>query len=175
MYNDQEVFLARKYAAACLRVSLLPNDLETVTHLQMAALFFQRYGVALWHQSLDVIAGVLAQFSIKDNTLKSLLRLLEQEHRLMLFPRVFCFFVELFLKKHRIVFVRIGYSHELMPELAQQYKDSIVRLFGSSVLYLLYAKPALLAGVEIQADHWYWEHSVRRYLRACARGVIGSN
>ncbi len=175
MYSDQEVFLARKYAYACLRVTKLSAEPEVVRQLQMAALFFQRYGVVLWHQSYQVIERVLKLFSIEDDSIKALVQLLGQQHRLGLFPRVFCVFVELFKQKYNVVFARVGYSHNLEIGVVERYKKSIANLFDSSVLYMSYINPALIAGIEIRADGAYWEYSVRRYLRFYAHEVMGSN
>ncbi len=175
MNSDHEMFLARKYATACLRISTLSNDSEQVCQLQAAALFFQRYGILLWHQPKSSMMRLLQGFGVYDASFEALLELLEQHHRLFLFPRIFCFFVQLFKKKNHVVFVRLGYSHQLTSNMLDQYYAAIARLFENRVLYLSYQKPSLIAGLEVAADEVYWEHSVRRSLRLYARGVIGGN
>lgn len=175
MYSDQEIFLARKYATALLNVWGDAPQVDCAKDLWVAAIFFQRYGVMLWHQPEHVLVRVLEILGLNAGLFSSLLELLKRQHRLSLFPQIVAVFAKIYAQKNQFICVQVGYSHVMPKELAELYRAKITALFSGEVIYMSWKNKALIAGVTVQGAGLFWECSVRRRLSLYAQGLIGSN
>jgi hypothetical protein len=172
MYSEQEAVLAYAYARALLRVSSIEYSPELILHFQHASLFFKKYPVLLWHQPSEIWQKILTIFHCNLMQFAWLIQLLERDHRLALFPQVFCHFVALYKQKNHALFLRIAYSHRFSTEQERIFTTRICSLLNTErVMHLVQVNPELIAGVAVHGDLFSWEHSVRKTMRLYERGI----
>lgn len=167
---------ARRYAQAFVAVFGAVLTLAEVRRLAESAQVLKKKRLQFIH-FISSLAGKkqfiqLLTESFCDPAYGKLLRLLQEEHALVLLPEVFLYIEKLYYKIHNIRYFTITSYPELSDSHLKTVQQFIAHGLRSEVIYQYAVDPLLIAGVRACSDQFVWECSVRQRLQHIRQTLI---
>lgn len=178
--NVSETVLARRYAAALLRVCGDQFCHDDLLAMQRAVEFFKSHAPALYFLRLpDLPAYAKKEIMQKlfemvklPHCFHQLALLLSMHKRLGLIAPILEVALELYKEQHGLMDVRIESSSALDEAQLKIVQAFLARMSAKTINYTHRVVPDLIAGIRLQSPTLLWEYSARKKLRAIRLSVI---
>lgn len=177
---DAKELLSRRYATAFLAVFGNILTLEEMNRLAQVRAFLednQSSLVALKIPTIsasskrDMLATLFAHYGLV-GAWSLLVDLLLKDRRLFLLVPVLASAIRLYLQSHDMVQCTISSSYPLSDQQKQSIVHFIERMTGKKIISTYAVDATLIAGISIQSETFFWEHSVRRQLQRLKEPLI---
>jgi len=169
--------IARKYARAFLRVNhqrMNPDVVAAMVAFVADCRDQRQQFFYVWLSSMSIFAKkeIIRTWARRHNLndlLDSLIKLLAEQGRLLLFIDVIEQIIIVHNEKQGIVEVRCFTAQPLLQEQLTNIRDFLNRLTGKTIVLVPVIDSSLIAGIRLQSETFLWEYSVAQQLQAmCA-------
>lgn len=162
--------LSRKYATALMEhYNWQTKDVVWIQRLGGVAQFLREHRQRFVYAPRALYATVLEVFGFHEPDFQSLLFLLEQQQRLLLFSEILYRVVDLYKKIHGIEYCHIASASHLTDAQSKEIKQLLEHASGKKLLCFYETDPSLIAGIRARSETFVWEDSIEQRLRALER------
>lgn len=158
--------LARKYASALLNhYNWHTKESAWIERLRALAHFLREQRRHFVYAPRSLYFKVFQVFGFSEPDMKSLVILLEQQHRLLLLPDVLLSVIDLYKQEHGIEYCHISSAVPLTQAQEQKIKELLEQLSHKKLVCFYETDASLIAGIRARAETFVWEDSIEQRLR----------
>ncbi len=162
----ERAYLADKYARALMRhYRWFERDLEWIQRIFSVACFIREHRRYFFHAPRSLYALVFRNFGLESREIDAVLVLLDQHQRLLFLPDVLTAVVALYQKQNGYEECRVSSAHALTDQQKAELKTLLEARLHKKIYCSYDIDTALIAGVKVRGQSFFWEDSVAHRLR----------
>lgn len=179
MKYSQSIF-TKPYAKAYLNTFSSALTSIDIDHMKKAVYFFKAHHnfmslvnvlVCDSDQNHTIVKELFECFSLPDH-LKSLLAILKEHKKLILFPQVLQDICCLYGIRNNILELTIFCASTVTEQEIEKFKEFFVKQANKNVITNVQIDPTLIAGVRMQSDFYMWEYSIASRLKKLRQNMM---
>ena len=173
MKREQKIYLARRYAQACVNVFGRDMQVADIASFHAVAQFLGTHRRILFFLhvpfindaiKLQALEMVRAEYTLPVWCTRLFTVLIEHK-RAFLVAHVLAYVASFFAKKENVGRFTVTSAHPLHEEQRARCVELLTRLSNKTIVCTYAADQTLIAGVRMQSDTALWEYSVNQQFR----------